>query len=400
VVTIDKYGMLHATNGQYTFKPGGDPSYYLDSDRVFVLPNGRKLSNIQSAKLSNLIERSKNCNNRLGRPVNIYLTDFEYYEEEYGIAWTDKDIEEHLDRHEKIIERLESAFEYRDFLDEKNNNNSNKAKLNLENSNFRKAIRNSINNSRPDNDDPFVGNPEPEAMYRNVKEFTERKLVELGLFDWQVKFNSNPSRWFGRTQHHPKVIEFNARQFETMTPEERLDTVNHELAHALSNGDQCPYGETWRKYARLLRVKISNPKEMVTDKGFTCESKCSDGHVWESMGTSDKCPICYSPVKHSQRDYVPEITDSAKNAKETHGFPDLEVGQKVDFLCEYDINALEIGLVQDAEFSGYRYVDTVHHDGSIVPEREYCVKVTTQHLDGIGTVEDTFYYSSPVLPAC
>jgi len=35
--TIDKNGALHASNGQYTFKPGGDTgSYNLEADAVFA----------------------------------------------------------------------------------------------------------------------------------------------------------------------------------------------------------------------------------------------------------------------------------------------------------------------------------------------------------------------------
>lgn len=83
-------------------------------------------------------------------------------------------------------------------------------------------------------------------------------LDELG---WRFQWSSHKRR-FGQCDYRKKLIEVSEFMFRMTVPEQRedfLDTVKHEVAHALAyiKDGHCGHGKPWKKWA----VKLgANPR--------------------------------------------------------------------------------------------------------------------------------------------
>ena len=76
-------------------------------------------------------------------------------------------------------------------------------------------------------------------------------MAEHGLGDWQLQYTATVSHTLGRTHHARRTITLSAPQMLALDGAGRLDTIRHEMAHALLPATEN-HGPAWRRKARQL----------------------------------------------------------------------------------------------------------------------------------------------------
>lgn len=89
--------------------------------------------------------------------------------------------------------------------------------------------------------------------------FTKDKLISLGLIDWKVRLVTElkSNAFLGKCSYKDKCIYLNAHHIDTHPDLEVLNTINHEIAHAL-----CPnqgHNSIWADKARELGCDNVSP---------------------------------------------------------------------------------------------------------------------------------------------
>lgn len=69
-----------------------------------------------------------------------------------------------------------------------------------------------------------------------ARQMAHEELVKWGLSDWSVRINPRLRRSLGRCLRKQKVIELSLRHVQHDPPDEVLNTIRHEIAHALTRG--------------------------------------------------------------------------------------------------------------------------------------------------------------------
>lgn len=91
---------------------------------------------------------------------------------------------------------------------------------------------------------------------------TNAELQKWGLNDWTLKFNNRLTRTLGRCLFSKNTIELQTR-FVKENPEAMvLDTIRHEIAHALA-GHKAGHGYEWKMWA----IKVGANPEATVDAG-------------------------------------------------------------------------------------------------------------------------------------
>lgn len=132
------------------------------------------------------------------------------------------------------------------------------------------------------------------------------ELDKHGLRDWAVRINSDPNQSFlGMCSHKDKAIIINAHHVDIHPFEEVVDTIKHEVAHALTPGHA--HDSVWAAKAReigctnTLPCSHLNLPEHVIDairSGATVEMEVEEvTHVirtpkYKVTRLQDKCPEC------------------------------------------------------------------------------------------------------------
>ena len=101
-----------------------------------------------------------------------------------------------------------------------------------------------------------------EAKMREIQSYVNQRLanneagVNLLSQGWKLYFNKRTTRAIGRCHYIKKQIEISTHFIPTLTEEEWKDTVNHEIAHALTRGTaRDAHGPRWQQMAVLLGAK-------------------------------------------------------------------------------------------------------------------------------------------------
>lgn len=85
---------------------------------------------------------------------------------------------------------------------------------------------------------------------QDAAKYCKQRLAEFGLVDWKVRvvvYEQNGHVFLGKCSYKDKIIYLNALHIDTHPDSEVRDTINHEIAHALTPG--CGHNVTWRKKA-------------------------------------------------------------------------------------------------------------------------------------------------------
>ena len=108
---------------------------------------------------------------------------------------------------------------------------------------------------------------------KSVEMLVREKLDFYGLTHWNVAIN-NTKRTLGQCCHSIKTIKMSKAFFLHMEYEDILDTVLHEIAHALV-GPGHGHGEVWKEMAVRLGA---TPR--ATAKGKKLPSAIERGAKW------------------------------------------------------------------------------------------------------------------------
>ena len=100
--------------------------------------------------------------------------------------------------------------------------------------------------------------------YEAIK-ITMKELEKWGLSHWKVSLNSRLTRALGRCVYSRNEIELQRRYVQENSVEIILDTIRHEIAHALA-GYKAGHGPEWRMWARKVGA---NPEATVDPKTIT-----------------------------------------------------------------------------------------------------------------------------------
>ncbi len=107
-------------------------------------------------------------------------------------------------------------------------------------------------------------------------------LNSNGLFDWDIRI-SKAFKTLGSCNHTKKIISLSIHHVGNSAEADILNTILHEIAHALTPGDH--HGKEWKKKALELGcdgkrcgegIKIKSKYNFVCEKGCMCSytKKC------------------------------------------------------------------------------------------------------------------------------
>jgi len=98
---------------------------------------------------------------------------------------------------------------------------------------------------------------------------TNAELQKWGLNDWTLKFNNRLTRALGRCLFSKNIIELQSRFVKENSEAMVLDTIRHEIAHALA-GHKAGHGYEWKLWA----IKVgANPEATVDATSITLTRK-------------------------------------------------------------------------------------------------------------------------------
>lgn len=89
-------------------------------------------------------------------------------------------------------------------------------------------------------------------------------LINHNLGDWKFIWNNRTSnKTWGICKYKPKEIHLNKKYALVETEENVIDTIIHEVAHALTKGDE--HGELWKAKCRELGCRDEQFKNLEKD---------------------------------------------------------------------------------------------------------------------------------------
>lgn len=97
--------------------------------------------------------------------------------------------------------------------------------------------------------------------YEAIK-ITRKELEKWGLSHWKVSLNNRLTRALGRCCYSTCTIELQDRYVKENEAPQVLDTIRHEVAHALA-GHKAGHGYEWKMWA----IKVGANPEATVDAG-------------------------------------------------------------------------------------------------------------------------------------
>ena len=107
----------------------------------------------------------------------------------------------------------------------------------------------------------------------------EIKLWLNGIGGWTFKWNNRKTA-FGVCSHHNKTIQLSKFLTESQPVGEVLDTIKHEIAHALAGSGEG-HGRVWKRYCKMVGCngKRSSKSVKAIDMGYTWAMIDSTGKI-------------------------------------------------------------------------------------------------------------------------
>lgn len=99
-------------------------------------------------------------------------------------------------------------------------------------------------------------------------QLARRKMDENKLMHWTFKMNGRLKRTFGLCRYNVCTIELSRDYVEANDEASVLDTILHEIAHALTPG--ALHGRDWQAMCRILGCK---PEQYVNPKNIKINYK-------------------------------------------------------------------------------------------------------------------------------
>ena len=156
-----------------------------------------------------------------------------------------------------------------------------------------------------------------ETIEQRITELTNALLHEYGLLDWNLRLNK-ARRSAGMCDYTNKEIVISLTVAKNVPWESTLDTILHEIAHAIA-GHEAGHGEKWKKIAYLLGVK--DPQRVAqadTSQFMPWVGTCPNGHKQYLAAAPRRAASCAecSPIR-----FRPDLMFDWKKNGETVPMP-------------------------------------------------------------------------------
>ena len=143
---------------------------------------------------------------------------------------------------------------------------------------------------------------------KGAADFTRKVLNDNGLTEWKVRLTSDPNLPFlGLCMYKDKCIMLNAHHIDIHPHKDVVNTIYHEVAHALCPGQG--HNEVWATKARELGCYVASPCSNLTlpdhvidaiRSGHTVEVVVEEKEIVQTIRNvthkvtrlQDKCPEC------------------------------------------------------------------------------------------------------------
>ncbi len=158
---------------------------------------------------------------------------------------------------------------------------------------------------------------------------TRQELDKHGLQSWKVRITSDPNvPYLGLCSYKDRAIIINAHHVDIHDDENIIDTIKHEVAHALV-GSAHGHDETWRAKAKeigcinTLPCSHLNLPEAVIDairSGATVEMTVEEETIvikhpkYKVTRLQEKCPIC-GKVAHEKSSFTTHNSKTGNDEK-------------------------------------------------------------------------------------
>ena len=142
-----------------------------------------------------------------------------------------------------------------------------------------------------------------------IREYAEMKMKEFNLIQsgWEFVYQTRKKRTLGICNYHDKTISINLDFAKNHgLDEQMIDTIIHEIAHALTPG--CGHGPVWK----AMCVRLGARPERTVDAGTVNGSP----HKWE-LRWNDKIVGKYyrKPTKDFSRSWMKGYPESKGELK-------------------------------------------------------------------------------------
>jgi predicted SprT family Zn-dependent metalloprotease len=139
---------------------------------------------------------------------------------------------------------------------------------------------------------------------KNYEKFANDLLVEHNLTDWKFVWNKKLSTGaWGVCHYRTKEIHLNQKYALVESKENVIDTIVHEIAHALTPG--YGHGEVWKAKCRELGCRDKQYKNLAED---------SIKKLAKYKGT---CPTCGHEIFSGRKTGIVHVQCSNKEFAET-----------------------------------------------------------------------------------
>jgi len=124
---------------------------------------------------------------------------------------------------------------------------------------------------------------------------------KYNLHNWSCSINREHNEWSAICKHSSKRIELSHYLFRC-SPEYILDTILHEIAHAIAGYD-AKHGSTWRKIAREIGCSGEIHGYNISEKYLAICGSCGYHHTRNDLPNHKlSCVFCCEKFSNGSYD--------------------------------------------------------------------------------------------------
>lgn len=190
--------------------------------------------------------------------------------------------------------------------------------------------------------------PKPETKQETAIRLLRTNLDKNGLTDWNIRISRAVKR-LGSCQYSKKTISLSSNFIETGTEASILNTILHEIAHALCPGDG--HGAKWKAKAIELGCdgkRCAEGLKLNLKYNFECDKGCRASYArkckmsdWLATGKA-KCKkhsLFFRTVVETATDADDEADEAGTDTEEK----ETEAEKEADVIDDAVITAKEVG---------------------------------------------------------
>ena len=160
-----------------------------------------------------------------------------------------------------------------------------------------------------------------EIIKLEIEKLFQEKIIEFDLTNWKLKWTTNYSQ-YGQCNNQKEIIQISL-PIAVSNSEQGIDTLLHELAHALT--PNCGHNDEWKQMcikigatpercAKSIKTRFDNEIKPVTKTSKTYILSCPACNFYTTRtrksNSSSSCPKCSNSYneqfKLNWKEYVPQ----------------------------------------------------------------------------------------------